>query len=146
MQINSTEWSERFATLGFAGLQLLIPQSDIYSLEPAVDITPDTETIGSVGQLEQSGEVWSLYALSADLDLLKTCPDNYRIAILLKNVTPQYGLLCEQVNTISRDQISIHPIPPVMHCKNSPLLALALYGDEVRYISSASALSRLFPH
>jgi hypothetical protein len=84
--------------------------------------------------------------LSADLNLLKTCPDNYRIVILLKNVTPQYGLLCEQVDTIARDQISIHPIPPVMHCKNSPLLALALHGDEVRYISSASALSRLFTH
>jgi hypothetical protein len=143
--IHTAEWPEHFAVLGFAGLQLLIPQSDIYSLEPAVDMTPCLEPIGSVGQIKQGAEVWSLYALSSDLSLLNSCPDSYRIAILLKNVKPVYGLLCEQVDTVTREQISIHSIPPVMHDKNSPLLALALYGEEVQYISSVTALSRLFP-
>jgi hypothetical protein len=141
---NTIEWAERFVLLIFDGLPLLIPQSDIYSLEPTVDVIPTITHSGSVGQLSQSGNTWSLYAFSSELNLLPICPDSYHIAILMKNVQPLYGLLCEQVDTINRSQISIHPIPPAMNSENSPLLALALYGEEVRYISSASALSRLF--
>lgn len=144
--IHNTEWPERFAVLVFGGLQLLIPQSDIYSLEPVLDMAPCFDIIGSVGHLKQGGKMWSLYALSSDLDLLDSCPDSYRIAILMKNVKSEYGLLCEQVDSIARDQINIYPIPAVMYCKDAPLLALALHGEEVCYISSASELSRLFSH
>jgi hypothetical protein len=146
MQANPIYTAEHFALLSFAGLQLLIPQNDIYSLEPTVDITPAVTDNGSLGQLKQGDQVWSLYALSSDLTLLTSRPDSYRIAILMKNIQPAFGLLCEQVNTIDRSQIRIHPIPPAMDYKDSPLLALALTGEEVRTISSASALSCLFPH
>jgi len=144
--MQAIESSDYFANMAFAGVQLLIPQSDIYSLEPTIDMTPCLDTIGAVGQLQQGSEMRSLYALSSDLNLLKSCPDSYRIAVLLKNVNPVYGLLCEQIDTLTRNQIHIQPIPRAMHNPKSPLLALAVYGKEVRYISSASALTRLFPH
>ena len=137
--------SENFAAVIFDGLQLLIPQSDIYSLEPTVDMRSAIARDGSVGQIEQSGNIWDLYALSADLNLLKSYPETYRIIILMRNVQPVYGLLCEQIYTIARNEVSIHPIPAVMNAINSPLLALALVGEEVSYISSAAALSHLFP-
>ena len=137
------DWSTHFIVLVFDGLPLLIPQSDVYSLEPTVDIISTASHNGSVGQLEQSGNMWSLYALSSELNLLNSCPETYHIALLMKNVQPAFGLLCEQVDTIDRNQISIHPVPSAMKTENSPLLALALYGNEVRYISSASALSHL---
>jgi hypothetical protein len=148
MQTNpvfANEWSENFALLEFAGLQMLIPQTDIYSLEPAVDMSPPSGiSFDSVGEFVQSGHVWSLYALSADLDVLGICPETYRIAILFKNVQPVFGLLCEQVDTIKRSEISIHPIPDAMQNKYSPILALALHDSVLGYISSASALSSLF--
>lgn len=148
MQVNpidaNTEWPERFAVLVFAGLQVLIPQNDIFSLEPIIDMTPPDADSRSVGQLQQSGHAWSLYALSANLTLLTSRPDSYRIAILIKNSQPVCGLLCEQVYSIERSEISIHPVPAAMQCENSPLLALAMVGEEVRCISSATILSRLF--
>lgn len=144
--VDNMELPDSFAVLIFAGLQLLIPQNDIFSLEPTIDMTPSTTTIGSVGQLQQSNQAYALYALSAELTLLNSCPESYRIAVLMKSINPVYGLLCEQVDTIKRDQLSIHPIPTVMRRKNSPLLALALIGEKVSYISSANALSRLLSH
>jgi hypothetical protein len=144
--IDNIELSEHFAVLVFAGLQLLIPQNDIFSLEPTIDMTPAALSIGGVGQLQQSNTIYALYALSADFTLLNSCPESYRIAVLMKNVNPVYGVLCEQIDTIKRDQLSIHPVPAAMRRENSPLLALALVGEEVRYISSANALSRLLSH
>lgn len=142
--INGIEWPKYFANVVIGKLDLLIPQSDIYSLEPAIDMIPSNERTGSLGQLKQSGNVWPLYAFSEDLNLLPAWLESYRIAILMKNVHPVYGLLCEQVYTIEQDSISIHPVPPSMVTMDSPLLALALYGEEVRCISSAKELSRLF--
>jgi hypothetical protein len=148
MQSNSiqgVEWPERFASLGFDGLRLLIPQRDIYSLEPSVDMTPAAHS-GSVGQsISQSGEIWSLYAFSSELRPLSHCPESYRIVILMKNIQPVYGLLCEQVSTIMRSDISIHSLPLAVYNKDSPLLALALCEAELHFISSAAALSRLLP-
>jgi hypothetical protein len=141
MQNQSLEQCEHFACLTFAGTQLLIPQTDIYSLEPTVDMIP-TEANNSVGQLELAGTAWTLYALSADLTLLNQCPDNYHIAILLKN-QPLFGLLCEQIASITRKDLSIHTVPTAMQNPASPLLALALINEQVRYISSAQAISRL---
>jgi hypothetical protein len=142
MQNQSLEQCEHFACLTFAGIQLLIPQTDIYSLEPTVDMTPTAES-DSVGQLELAGTTWTLYALGADLNLLHQCPDDYHIVILLKN-KPLFGLLCEQITSIGRKELSIHAIPAAMQNPASPLLALALIGDQVRYISSAQAIGRLF--
>ncbi|MFI3190974.1 hypothetical protein BCS42_12700 [Crenothrix sp. D3] len=144
--VDNMELPDSFAVLIFAGLQLLIPQNDIFSLEPTIDMTPAALSIGGVGQLQQSNQAYALYALSAELTLLNSCPESYRIAVLMKNVNPVYGVLCEQIDTIKRDQLSIHPVPAAMRRENSPLLALALVGEEVRYISSANALSRLLSH
>lgn len=137
-----TEWSEHFALLAFQNLKLLIPQTDIYSLEPVADILPASSNhLNSVGECNQGGRVWPVYALSTDLNVLNARPETSRIIILMKNVQLEYGLLCEQVDTIKRSEISIHPVPVAVQGKNSPILAIAIQGTQVRYISSASALS-----
>jgi hypothetical protein len=142
MQVQSLEQCEHFACLTFAGIQLLIPQIEVYSLEPTVDMTP-VMTDNSVGQLEQGRALWTMYALSSDLQLLSHCPDNYHIAVLMKH-QPLFGLVCEQIVSISRKELSIHALPTAMRNPNSPLLALALIDEQVRYISSAAVLGRLF--
>jgi hypothetical protein len=137
--------SEHFAELVFAGVQLLIPQTDIYSLEPTVDMQTSIANNGSIGQMEQQASRWFLYALDSHLNLLTDCPETYHIAILLKNVQPAYGLACEQIHAVARSKMTIHSLPTAMYSTDSPLLALAMVDNEVRYISSAHALIRLLP-
>lgn len=143
--IESSAWPERFAVLVFGNQHLLIPQNDIYSLESAIDMTPPSiKDSYSVGRLQESGIAWSLYTLSSNLTLLSTSPEQYRVAVLMKNRQPVFGLLCEQVYSIERSQIIIHSVPPAMRAKNSPLIALALIDTDVRCMSSATALAQLF--
>lgn len=134
---------EHFACLVFADIKLLIPQSDIYSLEPSVDMTTSIVKHG-IGQLEQGGTTWTLYALSSRLEILTICPDSYHVAVLMKNTASAYGLLCEQIYTVTRRELSIHAIPAAMQNTKSPLLALAVIGDQIQYISAAAVLARFF--
>jgi hypothetical protein len=127
----------------FSGIQLLIPQGDIFSLEPSLDIV-DIKKENSIGQVQQAGITWSLYALSADLDILTERPNEYHIAVLFKNTEPASGLLCEQISTIASKELIIQDIPTAMYSKDSPLLALAIYQNEIRFVSSAASLNTLF--
>ncbi len=134
-----------FANLVMGSLNLLIPQGDVYSLEPALDMRVTPNNNGAVGEFERGGSTWILYAFSDDLTLLSTPPKTYRIAVLMKNVDYACGLLCEQVQPIARDALVIHPIPAIMNSAQLPFVALAHYGEEIRCISNAQRLSRQFP-
>ena len=139
---SNNEKTGYFANLVFDGLQLLIPQSDVYSLEPSIDMQINSDTNGSIGYIQQT-ERWSLYALDNQLNVLASNPQSYHIAVLLKNVQPVYGLLCEQIHTLSADSITLYPLPTAMYSPNSPVLALAVVDSEIRFLSSANALGRL---
>jgi hypothetical protein len=137
------ERADNFAHLVLDEIRLLIPQSDIRVLEPVADMVPATgHAGGGIGQFELDDTVWPIYALSTDLTPLSDRPDAYRIAVLMKHGQQAYGVLCKQVSMIERGRIALHPVPPCMSRRPSPLLALALYGDEVLCVSSASALDR----
>lgn len=135
--------SDYFANLIFSDIQLLIPQGDIFSLEPSLDII-DIKEKNSIGQVQQAGITWSLYALSGDLEVLKERPKQAHIVVLFKHTEPASGLLCEQISTIASKELLIQDIPAAMYAKDSPLLALAIYQNEVRFISSAVALNKFF--
>jgi hypothetical protein len=134
-----------FANLFMDGLNLLIPQNDIYSLEPVLDMRVIDDDNGAVGEFERGGSIWIIYALSKDLTLLATRPNAYRVIILLKNLDYACGLLCEQVQPIARNQLVIHSLPSIMDSPQLPLIALARYDDQVRCMSNAKLLSGLFP-
>lgn len=135
--------SDYFANLQFSGIQLLIPQGDIFSLEPSLDMIGIKEK-NSLGQMQQGDLKWSLYALSHDLDVLTEQPEPYHIAVLLKNTEFACGLLCEQISTISSKELIIQHIPDAMYAKHSPLLALAIYQNDIRFVSSAARLNAHF--
>lgn len=135
--------SDYFANLQFSGIQLLIPQGDIFSLEPSIDIVGIKEK-NSIGQMQQADIKWFLYALSPELDVLTEQPEQYHIAVLLKNTESACGLLCEQISTVSSKELIIQNIPDAMYSKHSPLLALAIYQNDIRFVSSAARLNSHF--
>lgn len=144
-EIANIKQSQLFAHLKLGKLDLLIPQSDVFSLEPTLDMSPLPEFAPIVGQMWQAQTLWSLYAFSENLTLLDECPVHYRVVILLKNTDYSYGIICEQVQSIEREQVQIQSLPSAMETTHSPLLALALYEEKVRCISSAQALRILLP-
>jgi hypothetical protein len=140
--LGDIERVDTFAQLVLDEIRLLIPQGDIHVLEPVADMAPAAESAGSVGRFELDDTVWPAYALSTDLAPLPGRPEAYRVAVLMKHGQRAYGVLCERVSMIERSRIVLHPVPPCMGRRPSPLLALALHGEEVLCVTSASALER----
>lgn len=133
-----------FANLTLAGLQLLIPQNDVHSLEPATDIWLNRDDSPVVGFFQQSQQQWPLYALSASLQPLSRRPASYRIVVLMKNALMPYGLLCEQISVLKNGQFSLHELPCAMQGANSPLSHLVHHNAKIYCASSAQLLCELF--
>lgn len=144
---STPDHANSFANLLMDGLNLMIPQGDIYSLEPATDMLANHDSTGVIGFFQEGLKQWPLYALSATLQLLAQRPHAYRVIVLMKNVELDYGLLCEQIYALKSEQIVLHPLPAIMQNPDSPLTQLAQYEEQVHCVSSAHhLLTRLFRH
>lgn len=141
---SASSHQDNFANLLMDGLNLMIPQSDIYSLEPATDLIANHDSSHVIGFLYEHAKQWPIYALSSALVPLANKPHSYRIIVLMKNVTQAYGLLCEQIYALKGEQISLHTLPAIMQSSASPLTHLAQYDEQVHCVSSAQLLSHLF--
>jgi chemotaxis signal transduction protein len=136
--------STHFANLVMHDLNLMIPQADIYSLEPITDMSPNHDSTAVLGFVQLQQQAIPVYALSAELQPLQQKPANYRIIVLMKNVDHTYGLLCEQIYAIKAEQIRLHSLPSVMRHAHTVLTHLAHYQEQVHCVSSAQLLSHLF--
>lgn len=133
--------SGNFAALVLDRMELLLPQSDLYGLEPAADMIPALGDSVSIGQFQQGDRSWPCYALSADLAPLPQKPVDCRVAALIKHDQGAYGVLCKQVYMIEAGRLELRSIPEALRTRSSPLLALALFDGKVLCVSSAKVLS-----
>ena len=121
-------------------LRLALPQQDVHTLEPMIDIQATQNTLGTVGLIQRDTVRWPIYCLSAQLELMRTVPDTRRVSVLLKHAGQGFGLLCDEVFSVSLSQIQSTPLPACMFTQGTPVLELALHNDDLLCISSTGAL------
>lgn len=139
---DETDPAIHFVNLVMNRIQLMVPQSEIHSLESVADmLEADPNADHSVGRFEKRDQAWPVYVLSADLTPQLHRPEEYRTAVLMKNGKRSFGLLCKQARRIECPRSAIHPLPDCMRQPNSPFLALL--GDQLQPVSSVKTLSNL---
>lgn len=131
-----------FTVLTIDGQPLLLPQVDVEILELRADMTapenPQNALIGTIGFQQRQ---WPVYCLSGpDLVLTGTAPQSRYICALLHHSQGYQGLLCDHVETITGESLSVHPLPQCMQTQHSVVSALARRDDAVLPISTALQL------
>ncbi len=116
--------------------ELLLPQSDVISVQSIYDIDTSRPHTMSVGSIKFRGRLLPVYALSSELTLLLKIPDKHAQCALVKYRDGEYFLLCEGVSNYQTNQISFHDLPVCMKTDTMPLTHLALYklGDNTEQL------------
>ncbi len=122
------------------GQHWLLPQADIRSLEPLLDINPTRRAPGSIGALAFAGAWWPVYGLSGELELLQELPGTRRVCLLLDNGADRFGLVCDRVETLAPPP-RLFPVPHCMADAASPLRALALLAAGVGAVTDTECLA-----
>ena len=123
---------------------LLLPQRDVRTLESVLDLRAEQPPAHGVGWLSFERQDWPVYAMDAAFNPLSAVPANQRICALLTLEEGYAGLLCSDVAIAPDTAVEFRPLPQAMAKSHRPFHALALFGDRLGLVSSATVLAAHF--
>ena len=130
------------AVLQIGSVKLALPQNEIRTLEPVLDLRRN-EAGPAVGRVELDEGVWPIFALSEDLLPLAELPDTRRVCVLLGQDELAFGIACDKVLSVPAHAVRAVPAPEVLAHRDSPIASLAVYGEEILCMTTTRALARL---
>lgn len=124
------------------GRPWLLPQAEVASLEPLLDLDPEVRAPNSIGALAYRDAWWPVYCLSGELRILPRMSERGRVCLLLNNGADQFGLVCDQVEVLAEPP-PLFPLPACMRLPDSPIEALTLLNAGLGCATTAEHLARL---
>ena len=146
MRIQSTSpqpaaTAERYALVKLDGLNLMVPQGGIRTLESVADVRPDDPPENGIGWIDFQRTKWPVYCLTEDLAVAITLPPSRRICALLSVENGFVGLACSEVVLIKEGAPRPHAVPDCMAFVGSPITALVHYGEGMACLTSAQRIA-----
>ena len=130
------------AVLVLDGRPWLLPQAEVASLEPLLDLDPEVRAPRGIGAIAYRDAWWPVYCLSGELRILPRISERGRVCLLLNNGADQFGLVCDQVEVLAEPPL-LYPLPACMRLPDSPIEALALLDAGLSCVTTAEHLARL---
>lgn len=153
-----------YVVMTLDSLNLVIPQTHVYALEPILDVSYSEET--AVGTIRVETITCNVYCLSENLTPLNVIPKHRRICVLLHTASPisgidiqdffvmpaisetmdhlppnLFGILCDEVVLAEwTNTAKIFPLPICMQTPQTRLKGLMLQNNEVLCITTAQDL------
>lgn len=135
---STSEPSQRYVRLFFDGLNLLLPQHQLHTLEPVSDLQTTAGCEDGVGWITNGGYRWPVYCLSSALDMMNRCPHGRHICALVAHQSQAFGLVCEDVDTMPGQDLVSWSLPTCMYTPGTPINALALHDGRVYCITTVT--------
>lgn len=135
----------RYVVLTFAGMPVVLPHTDVYTLEPRSDVRPGEGGDGIAGWIGVDGRNWPVVCLDGDLGLTTVVPVERRVCVLLRNHGGYAGVLCEAVATLEEEAVTVLSLPPALSAPGSPVRGLVLHGGLLGCLISSVDLLAVLP-
>jgi hypothetical protein len=143
----ATKSRQLYAALTLGSLILAVPQHEVHTLEPVLDIETAEPEGMRIGSIALAGSRWPVYCPSANLAAVSVLPATWRICVMLGATGTLFGIVCEMVATIDEAEMQPFPMPTCMSHPTQPIRALALYQEQVLCITTANDLiAFMAPH
>ena len=130
------------AVINFDGIQLLLPQQAVGSVEMSSSIVFGDEPGESIGQIRTSAGDCPVYAFSSDFSFLAECPADYRYCVAVNcQGQPGFAIVCEEVSSISIESgDTLKPLQSCMRSPHSPVESVMLRDNRLLLVSDAESL------
>ena len=124
-------------------LRLLVPQAQFAAMASAETLQPKRDNSQpGIGSISRGQQTWPVYALNNALELTTEPPSTRAQCVLLTTGTEHIGLLCDQAFPIERSELIVGPIPACMQSSELLFSGLAIYQDQIAFLSTADILYR----
>lgn len=141
MQIARSGSNTTAALLKINGLNLLLPQSEIRTLESATDVDVIAPALHSAGWVSYTQKRWPVYCLSEELALMAVVPSERRACAMLAMGAGYIGILCDDMIILKNFAAQRYELPLAMRLHDTPILHLVAYEQGIACASNASKLT-----
>lgn len=141
MQMTSSGSNTAAALLKINGLNLLLPQGEIRTLESARDIDPVAPALRSIGWIAYARKRWPVYCLTEGLSLMAVVPSERRACAMLTMGAGYIGIMCDDMIILKDFAAQLYEIPHVMSEPHTPILHLVFYEEGIACASNANKLT-----
>ena len=130
------------ATMAFNGVNLLLPQPCVTSIEMSSSLEVANGVAGAIGRLRMGAMEWPAFALTAGFDLWSKCPEYYRFCVAFNyGDRPAFALACEEVDTISvAGNAELEPVQACMQTANNPIRSLMIRDGKLMLVSDIETI------
>ena len=129
------------ALLKIGGLNLLLPQGEIRTLESFTDVDTIAPALHSVGWVSYIQKRWPVYCLSEDMALLNVVPAERRACAMMTMGAGYIGILCDDMVVLKEFTSTRFDLPVAMLLADTPIIHLVAYGQGVACVSNAKRLT-----
>lgn len=134
------------ALLKINGLNLLLPQGEIRTLESASGINTVAPALGSVGWIAYQQKSWPVYCLSEELNLMTIAPPERRACAMMTMGAGFIGILCDDMIILKDFVAQRHELPLAMKLPDTPILSLVHYEQGIACVSNATQMTAYIEH
>ncbi len=134
-----------YIVLTLSGFNLVLPQSDVYTLESRSDMLPAPGEDRTAGRINADDQSWPVVCFGNDFEVTTIPPEESRICVLLHHAGNYVGLLCEAVQALDREQAEIFSLPPALRAEGSPVRGLVIAEHFFGLLTGSAELAALFP-
>ncbi len=119
------------ALIIFGGVNLLLPQSAVITIEMVENIDSEVSANGAVGTLKSSEGEWPVYVLDQEFKSSQDYPPEYKYCVAVNNPgNVSFSILCEEVGSVMIEHESeLKPLQACMNSATNPIVSL-VYKDE----------------
>ena len=134
---------DQFSVLEIDGIMLAFLKDEILSIEDLSKLSDLKYTEQMSAILKYAGTDLPVYTLNRDLMFKQKQANENRTCVVIKHpdAVESFALLCKTVNQLTiEESANVVPMPSIMKQNDSPLIALAKWGEQLLLISSARAM------
>jgi len=127
--------------LSFAGIELIVPQSEILSIESIYELETSNGNERHIGVIYKQGVKLPVYCFSKSMDLYRSLPEDRFQCVVLKHDELMISLLCFEITNAVISDIEFQKLPICMNNNIIPLTHLCLYKgtDNVRKLGMVTS-------
>ena len=134
----------QYTALSFGGLDLLVNQSEVLSIESCNNIDREYPLSGALGWLTVENAKIPVYSLSDQLAVETTISESKTICAILKDENSCISLLCTDTGSFKQPIVKMLPMPQCMQLVSSPIESLCLCknkaGPVISFVASPNSL------
>lgn len=126
-KLRKTDDKYHVSILSFSGIELIVPQCEILSIESIYELESNQGNEKHVGIIYKQGIKLPVYCFSNTMNINQSLPEDRFQCVVLKHEEIMFSLLCYEITNSVISDIEFHDLPICMNNNLIPLTHLCLY-------------------